>query len=176
MTELADIDTEVGPWIEPLTEVARRSMNHTWEKIKNRKTGQEVLLRMQKQVTESSRVSAVVFLPKDDFTVSGHDLRSLPLAAIESALDEYRFMTRAGVINALSGGSADALEPIVLERSTDAFFAAVALQFAELKTRFTNPAGEMAKLNGVALSTAQSWITGARKRGMLPPGRPGRAG
>ena len=34
----------------------------------------------------------------------------------------------------------------------------------------------MAQLNGVALSTAQGWVTKARERGLLPPGRRGRAG
>lgn len=175
-SELSDLDTDVGEWIQPLTDVARRSMNHSWEKIRNEASGQEVLLRMQKQVTEASRVSSVIFLPKEDFTVSGHDLRSLPIAAIEAAVDEYRFMTRAGVINAMVGGTEDPLAPITGERSTDQFLAAVALQFAALKAAHANPAAEMSKLNNVALSTAQSWITAARKRGMLPAGRPGRAG
>ncbi|UOQ88160.1 hypothetical protein MUN74_12780 [Agromyces endophyticus] len=39
-----------------------------------------------------------------------------------------------------------------------------------------NPRATMAELNGVALSTAQGWITKARDRGLLPPGRRGRAG
>ena len=39
-----------------------------------------------------------------------------------------------------------------------------------------NPSATMAQINGVALSTAQGWVTKARDRGLLPPGRRGRAG
>lgn len=39
-----------------------------------------------------------------------------------------------------------------------------------------NPSATMAELSGVALSTAQGWIAKTRTRGLLPPGRRGRAG
>ena len=53
----------------------------------------------------------------------------------------------------------------------------VALQHGRLTQQGDgNPSGSMAQLNGVALSTAQGWITKARDRGLLPPGRRGRAG
>lgn len=39
-----------------------------------------------------------------------------------------------------------------------------------------NPSATMADISGVALSTAQGWVTRARARGLLPPGRQGRAG
>jgi hypothetical protein len=39
-----------------------------------------------------------------------------------------------------------------------------------------NPSSTMAELSGVALSTAQGWVAKARTRGLLPPGRRGRAG
>ncbi len=53
----------------------------------------------------------------------------------------------------------------------------VALQHGRLSANGDpNPSATMAELNGVALSTAQGWVAKARTRGLLPPGRRGRAG
>ncbi len=39
-----------------------------------------------------------------------------------------------------------------------------------------NPTATLAKERGVSRDTAAGWVSGARKRGHLPPARPGRAG
>ena len=40
----------------------------------------------------------------------------------------------------------------------------------------SNPTARMAEISRVPLSTAQGWVARARAKGLLPPGRRGRAG
>lgn len=71
----------------------------------------------------------------------------------------------------------DLLKPLGDPKKTPDFYELVALQHGRLAGQGDpNPSATMAEISGVALSTAQGWVTRARARGLLPPGRQGRAG
>ena len=71
----------------------------------------------------------------------------------------------------------DLLKPLGDPKQTLDFYELVALQHGQLTVNGdANPSATMAELSGVALSTAQGWVAKARARGLLPPGRRGRAG
>jgi hypothetical protein len=58
----------------------------------------------------------------------------------------------------------------------DEFYATVASTYRHLVTASARPVAELADANDVPRSTAHRWVKEARRRGMLPPGRPGKAG
>lgn len=58
----------------------------------------------------------------------------------------------------------------------DEFYRKVASVYADLHRLTNAPALAIAEANAVAASTARRWVKEARKRGFLPPGRPGKAG
>ena len=59
----------------------------------------------------------------------------------------------------------------------DSFYEQIAREYLSLRASGrTNPTAEIAKAHYVSRNTAAGWVSGARKRGNLPPGRPGRAG
>lgn len=81
------------------------------------------------------------------------------------------------VLIVLIGIERDVLQPLGDPKKTPDFYQLVALQHGHLSRKGDkNLSTTMAEINGVALSTAQGWITKARERGLLPPGRRGRAG
>jgi len=58
----------------------------------------------------------------------------------------------------------------------DAFYRDVASTYRHLASASPRPAAELAEANRVPVTTAHRWIKEARRRGFLPPGRPGKAG
>lgn len=58
----------------------------------------------------------------------------------------------------------------------DEFYATVASTYRHLVTASPRPVADLADANDVPRSTAHRWVKEARRRGMLPPGRPGKAG
>lgn len=58
----------------------------------------------------------------------------------------------------------------------DAFYRRVADAYLDLAQASSRPAAELAEANSVPTTTAHRWIKEARRRGYLPPGRPGKAG
>ncbi|MEU1303317.1 hypothetical protein [Streptomyces shenzhenensis] len=79
------------------------------------------------------------------------------------------------------GGSPDpGEEPPPLERPeriTDAFLTDLARTYRWLvASGDTAPAASIAKQTGAPVATVRRWVVNARQRGILPPGRPGRAG
>lgn len=62
------------------------------------------------------------------------------------------------------------------QRITDDFLREVAAQYRWLSTAGELPGPAMAEQTGAPVRTVQRWVYDARKRGFLPPGRPGRAG
>lgn len=70
----------------------------------------------------------------------------------------------------------DVLKPLGNPKRTPDFYE-VALQHTRLvDDGEPNPTARMAELSRVPLSTAQGWVARARRKGLLPPGRRGRAG
>ena len=58
----------------------------------------------------------------------------------------------------------------------DAFYVAVAAVYRQLAATSPRPVADLARDNAVPVTTAQRWVKEARRRGMLGPGRPGKAG
>jgi hypothetical protein len=58
----------------------------------------------------------------------------------------------------------------------DSFYLKVAAAYLELAADGGRPAAEMAEANDVPMTQVHRWVKEARRRGLLPPGRPGKAG
>jgi transposase-like protein len=58
----------------------------------------------------------------------------------------------------------------------DAFYDAIASAYRHLAASSPRPVAELAEANGVPVTTAQRWVKEARRRRLLAPGHPGKAG
>ena len=148
------------------------------------------MIRLQRQlfaVPEEVRITGVIYLPwRPGDPITSQLLRELPTARIEAAINKRLFAMKrtetitGGKIVLPSGrkvSERDLLKPLGDPKKVPDFYEMVALQHGRLTQQGdANPSATMAQVNGVALSTAQGWITKARDRGLLPPGRRGRAG
>lgn len=164
-----------------------------WFLIQHAETGTRVLLRLQRQVRVYQnrmgevRIAGVVHLPffAGD-PITSQQLRELPTAKIEAAINKRLFAVTGasrfenGRIILPSGRTlraGEVLAPLGDPKRTPDFYELVALQHARLaEDGDPNPTATMARNSEVALSTAQGWVAKARARGLLPPGRRGRAG
>lgn len=161
-----------------------------WRYLEHEATHTRVMIRLQRQlfaVPEEIRITGVIYLPwRPGDSITSQLLRELPTARIEAAINKRLFaMKRTATITGgkivLPSGhkisERDLLKPLGDPKKTPDFYELVALQHGRLTQQGdANPSATMAEINGVALSTAQGWITKARERGLLPPGRRGRAG
>jgi hypothetical protein len=161
-----------------------------WRYIEHESTRTRVLIRLQRQayaVPDEVRITGVIYLPwRPGDPITSQHLRELPTARIEAAINKRLFAMKRtstitrGKIELPSGRSVnerEILTPLSDPKQTPDFYELVALQHGRLTSEGnTNPSATMAEINRVALSTAQGWITKARTRGLLPPGRRGRAG
>jgi len=174
--------------------VAESDQNETidgrWRYLEHNATHTRVMIRLQRQtfaVPEEVRITGVIYLPwRAGDPITSQLLRELPTARIEAAINKRLFAmkrteTRSGGRIVLPSGhkvsERDLLKPLGDPKKNPDFYELVALQHGRLSREGDkNPSATMAEINGVALSTAQGWITKARDRGLLPPGRRGRAG
>lgn len=161
-----------------------------WRYIEHEATRTRVMIRLQRQlfaVPEEVRITGVIYLPwRPGDPITSHLLRELPTARIEAAINKRLFAMKrtetitGGKIVLPSGrkvSERDLLKPLGDPKTVPDFYELAALQHGRLSQQGdSNPSATMAQINGVALSTAQGWITKARDRGLLPPGRRGRAG
>ncbi len=161
-----------------------------WRYIEHTATHTRVFIRLQRQmlaVPEEVRITGVVYLPwRPGDPITSQILRDLPTARIEAAINKRLFAMKrtstitGGKIELPSGrkvAERDLLKPLGDPKQTPDFYELVALQHGRLTANGdANPSATMAELSGVALSTAQGWVAKARTRGLLPPGRRGRAG
>jgi hypothetical protein len=58
----------------------------------------------------------------------------------------------------------------------DSFYADIAAEYQDQTSRSPRPAADLADRHDVPVTTAHRWIKEARRRGLLAPGRPGKAG
>lgn len=174
--------------------VAESDQNETidgrWRYIEHNATHTRVMIRLQRQtfaVPEEVRITGVIYLPwRAGDPITSQLLRELPTARIEAAINKRLFAMKrtetitGGKIVLPSGhkiSERDLLKPLGDPKKVPDFYELVALQHGRLTQQGdANPSATMAEVNGVALSTAQGWVTKARERGLLPPGRRGRAG
>ena len=158
-----------------------------WRYIEHAATATRVFIRLQRQqfaVPEEVKITGVVYLPwRPGDPISSQDLRALPTARIESAINERLFAMKRTVT--ITGGKIvlpsgrriserDLLKPLGNPKQTPDFYELVALQYGKLSSQGDEaPAVTMAKINDVAHATAQGWLVRTRARGLLPPGRRG---
>ncbi|UOQ88164.1 hypothetical protein MUN74_12800 [Agromyces endophyticus] len=161
-----------------------------WRYLEHEATHTRIMIRLQRQplaVPEEIRITGVIYLPwRPGDPITSQLLRELPTARIEAAINKRLFAMKrtetitGGKIVLPSGhkiSERDLLKPLGDPKKVPDFYELVALQHGRLTQQGNaNPSATMAEINGVALSTAQGWITKARERGLLPPGRRGRAG
>lgn len=161
-----------------------------WRYIEHTATATRVFIRLQRQtfaMPEEVRITGVVYLPwRAGDPITSQLLRELPTARIEAAINRRLFALKR--VEAITGGKVilpsgrkvterELLKPLADPKKVPDFYELVALQHGRLTQQGDkNPSATMAQISGVALSTAQGWITKARDRGLLPPGRRGRAG
>jgi hypothetical protein len=161
-----------------------------WRYIEHTKTATRVFIRLQRQlfaIPDEIRITGVVYLPwRPGDPITSQLLRELPTARIEASINRRLFAMKrtstisGGKIELPSGrkvAERDLLKPLGDPKQTPDFYELVALQHGRLAASGdANPSATMAELSGVALSTAQGWVAKSRARGLLPPGRRGRAG
>ncbi|MHB1065782.1 MAG: hypothetical protein ACYC1Z_15055 [Georgenia sp.] len=161
-----------------------------WRYIEHEATATRVMIRLQRQVyatPEEVRITGVIYLPwRPGDPITSHLLRELPTAKIEAAINKRLFaMKRVTTVTGdkiiLPSGrkvsDRELLKPLGNPKRVPDFYELVALQHSKLSGQGDeNPSATMAQINGVALSTAQGWVAKTRSRGLLPPGRRGRAG
>lgn len=108
--------------------------------------------------------------------LSAEALRSIPVGRIE-ALANALLHPHAGH----RGWRADARlpEPLLTtsaRRRPDEFYEAVASTYRHLAAVTHQPVLDLAEANEVPRTTAHRWVKEARRRGLLAPGRAGKAG
>src|SRR5688500_3860547 len=106
---------------------------------------------------------------------SAEVLRSIPVGRIEAAANAELHAT-ASATSRPQARIAAALRSNAVQGYPDAFYDAVARTYRHLATTSSRPVGDIAEANDVPLSTAQRWVKEARRRGLLAPGHPGKAG
>ncbi|WP_265447117.1 hypothetical protein [Flexivirga meconopsidis] len=187
-------------WVDPVPGQDRRlhsSHNNTdtgrWFLIQHVESNTRVLLRLQRQYLLDEepkgevRITGIVYLPEwAGDSVASPMLRNLPTSRIEAAINRRQFAVTGasrftgGTMTMPSGRTLraeDVMKPLGNPKRTPDFYEVVALQHARLvDDGEPNPTARMADLSRVPLSTAQGWVARARRKGLLPPGRRGRAG
>lgn len=159
----------------------------SWVQVRNTETGQVVLLRLQEQRSGAVKVTAVIFPFSENHSLSGADLRDLPLTAIAAAFSNDLMRRLASIMKkAALHGLADGevgssppgpMEPLPNPGSSMRFLALVAQQYEALEAKdpARNPVEAMAELNGRPASTVRRWLGNARAAGLLPPPMPKRS-
>jgi hypothetical protein len=107
--------------------------------------------------------------------VSASHLRGVPLGRIEAHANATLHPDAADRMATNAKIPAHLFDLSGRGRS-DEFYAEVAAVYASLVSRTHQPVAVIAETNNVARVTAHRWIKQARDRGLLPPGRPGKAG
>jgi len=164
-----------------------------WFLIQHVQSYTRVLLRLQRQYVllqepmGEVRITGIIYLPEQaGDPVASPMLRNLPTSRIEAAINRRQFAVtgttrfEGGTLTMPSGRilrSQDVLKPLGNPKRTPDFYEVVALQHTRLvDDGEVNPTARMAEISRVPLSTAQGWVARARAKGLLPPGRRGRAG
>ena len=164
-----------------------------WFLIEHVESHTRVLLRLQRQYLMHQepmgevRITGIIYLPEQaGDPVASPMLRNLPTSRIEAAINRRQFSVtgatrfEGGKLTMPSGRilrSTEVMQPLGNPKRIADFYEVVALQHTRLvDDGEPNPTAKMAEISRVPLSTAQGWVARARSKGLLPPGRRGRAG
>lgn len=195
-----DVALRYEQWVDPEPGMNRRlnsshnNLDHgRWFLIQHIESSTRVLLRLQRQYLLEEepqgevRITGIVYLPEwAGDPVASPMLRNLPTSRIEAAINRRQFAVtgatrfEGGTLTMPSGRvmrAEDVMKPLGNPKRTPDFYEVVALQHTRLvDDGEPNPTARMAEISRVPLSTAQGWVARARAKGLLPPGRRGRAG
>ena len=108
--------------------------------------------------------------------VSAEVLRAIPVGRIEALANARRHPQPAARDWPPEARLPDRLLQEDPRRRPDEFYATVAAAYRHLATATHRPVVELATANEVPRTTAHRWVKEARRRGLLAPGRPGKAG
>lgn len=112
-----------------------------------------------------------------DGAVSAEVLRAIPVGRIEAAANAELHTTGPRRTGPLATATIPAaLRSNAVQGYPDAFYDAVASTYRHLAGTSSRPVGDLAEANDVPVTTAQRWVKEARRRGLLAPGHPGKAG
>ncbi len=199
-SDAIDAALKYDKWVDPEPGLDRNlrsghndSRDGRWFLIQHVQSSTCVLLRLQRQYLldiepkGEVRITGIVYLPEwAGDPVASPMLRNLPTSRIEAAINRRQFAVtgatrfEGGTMTMPSGRilrSEDVLKPLGNPKRTPDFYEVVALQHTRLvDDGESNPTARMAEISRVPLSTAQGWVARARAKGLLPPGRRGRAG
>ncbi|HET7490228.1 MAG TPA: hypothetical protein VFJ85_20050 [Acidimicrobiales bacterium] len=110
-------------------------------------------------------------------TVSAEVLRGIPVGRIEAAANAQLHHRSPGVPSRQPRARIRAsLRSNAVQGYPDAFYEAVATTYRHLAATSSRPVVALAEANDVPVTTAQRWVKEARRRELLAPGRPGKAG
>ncbi len=141
-------------------------------------SGTTVLLRVE----EASDGRYHIVDLKMSGTLSADRIRSVPVGRLEAAANSFfHEVGEYGSARPRRRKPADArisdeLRANAVQGYPDTFYDAVASAYRSLVATSSRPIGELADANDVPVTTAQRWVKEARRRGKLPPGRPGKSG
>jgi hypothetical protein len=109
--------------------------------------------------------------------VSAEVLRSIPIGRIEAAANAQMHASAPDAPPRRTAATIPArLRTNAVRGYPDAFYDAIASAYRHLAASSPRPVAELAEANGVPVTTAQRWVKEARRRRLLAPGHPGKAG
>ena len=167
-----------GEGTYPRSRRAYYVMGHRWIRLRNKETGEEYILRLQSKMPDNREVyvSAVIAPFHNGNEITGSTMRRLPVAAIAAVYSAREIQGTININRVFALGEQlktfKPLEPLEPGRlADDSFLAKVGLQYEALHEAkpHENTAKAMSELNSTPLSSVQSWLTAARKRGFLAP-------
>ncbi|HET7416877.1 MAG TPA: hypothetical protein VFJ61_04535 [Solirubrobacterales bacterium] len=112
-----------------------------------------------------------------DGAVSAEVLRAIPVGRIEAAANaQFHHRAPGSPARQPRARIRPSLRSNAVQGYPNAFYEAVATTYRHLSATSSRPVAALAEANEVPVTTAQRWVKEARRRGLLAPGRPGKAG
>lgn len=150
-----------------------------WDELVNSETQVRVQIRIHlPQATQNeATISAVLFAsPQGDTPLKAQDLRGFPLAAIAQAYVDYEYRVMHSYNFMVSEESDfDPSRPLGRPSKGDqGFYGRLAIQYLYFQELSSDPTQAIADLSDAPRGTVKRWLSDARRKGLLPPGKPGR--
>lgn len=112
-----------------------------------------------------------------DGPIAADVLRAVPIGRIEAAANaQLHAGSQPSRRRKAEARVPDALRSNAVRGYPDAFYDSIASAYRTLVATSSKPVAELAAANEVPVTTAQRWVKEARRRGLLAPGHPGKAG
>lgn len=106
-------------------------------------------------------------------------LRLIPIGRIEAAANasfHHQHQNTVSTASQVDPRIPDDLRRVDGRGRPDSFYESVAAVYRQLSATTAQPVALLAEANEVPRTTAHRWVKESRRRGLLPPGRPGKAG